>query len=126
MRPTLHPRLVNGRFGDPGLFVEMLHRREALLFDLGDLSPLSARDLLRVSHVFVTHAHMDHFVGFDALLRVNVGRDRTIRLAGPAGFADRVWHKLQAYQWDLVERYAADLVFEVTELGPGARTRKAR
>ncbi|HEY0130956.1 MAG TPA: MBL fold metallo-hydrolase [Allosphingosinicella sp.] len=126
MRPNLHPRLINGRFGDPGLFVEMLHRREALLFDLGDLSPLSARDLLRVSHVFVTHAHMDHFVGFDALLRVNVGRDKTIRLVGPAGFADRVWHKLQAYEWDLVDRYAADLVFEVTELGADGRTRSAR
>lgn len=126
MRPNLHPRLVNGRFGDPGLFVEMLHRREALLFDLGDLSPLVARDLLRVTHVFVTHAHMDHFVGFDALLRVNIGRDRTIRLVGPEGFADRVWHKLQAYQWDLVERYSADLVFEVTELGAEGRTRRAR
>jgi ribonuclease Z len=126
MRPTLHPRLVNGRFGDPGLFVEMLHRREALLFDLGDLSPLGVRDLLRVTHVFVTHAHMDHFVGFDALLRVNVGRDRTIRLVGPAGFAERVWHKLQAYQWDLVDRYSADLVFEVTEIEEDSRTRLAR
>ncbi len=48
MRPSLHPRLVNGRFGDPGLFVEMLHRRGALLFDLGDLAPLSARELIRV------------------------------------------------------------------------------
>ena len=34
MRPNLHPRLVNGRFGDPALFVEMLHRRGAILFDL--------------------------------------------------------------------------------------------
>jgi ribonuclease Z len=126
MRPTLHPRLVNGRFGDPGLFIEMLHRREALLFDLGDLSPLSVRDLLRVSHVFVTHAHMDHFIGFDALLRVNVGRDKTIRMVGPAGFAGRVWHKLQAYEWDLVERYSADLVFEITELDSDGRTRLAR
>jgi hypothetical protein len=31
MRPNLHPFLVNGRFGDPALFVEMLHRRSALL-----------------------------------------------------------------------------------------------
>jgi ribonuclease Z len=126
MRPNLHPRLVNGRFGDPGLFVEMLHRRDALLFDLGDLSPLSARDLLRISHVFVTHTHMDHFVGFDALLRVHVGREKTIRLVGPRGFAERVWHKLQAYEWDLVERYDCDLVFDVTELHEGGLTRSAR
>lgn len=126
MRPTLHPRLVNGRFGDPGLFVERLHRRGALLFDLGDLTPLAVRDLLRVSHVFVSHTHMDHFVGFDALLRVHVGREKTISLVGPAGFAERVGHKLLAYEWDLVERYETDLVFCVTELHADGRTRSAR
>jgi len=93
MRPDLHPRLVNDRFGDPGLFVEMLHRREALLFDMGDLSQLAARDLLRVSHVFVTHMHIDHFIGFDALLRVSVGREKRIVMVGPEGTADRVGHK---------------------------------
>ena len=107
MRPNLHPRLVNDRFGDPGLFVEMLHRRDALLFDLGDLSPLPPRDLLRIGHVFVTHTHMDHFIGFDALLRVLVGREKTIGMVGPRGFAERVHHKLLGYEWDLVERYAA-------------------
>lgn len=121
MRPNLHPRLVNGRFGDPALFVEMLHQRGALLFDMGDLSALSPRDLLRITHVFVTHCHMDHFVGFDALLRVSVGRDRTIRMVGPAGFREKVQHKLLAYEWDLVDRYDTDLVFEVTELVAGDR-----
>ena len=126
MRPNLHPRLINGRFGDPGLFVEMLHRRDALLFDLGDVAPLSTRDLLRVTHVFITHTHMDHFIGFDALLRVSVGRDKTLRMVGPAGFADRVEHRLLGYEWDLVERYQADLVIEAMELHEGARTRSVR
>jgi ribonuclease Z len=126
MRPLLHPSLVNGRFGDPALYVETLHQRGALLFDLGDLAPLSARDLLRVTHVFVTHMHMDHFIGFDALLRVSVGREKRLEMVGPAGFTERVHHKLQAYEWDLAHRYEADLVFEVTELrGPG-RARRAR
>ncbi|TFI58056.1 MBL fold metallo-hydrolase [Sphingomonas parva] len=126
MTPSFHPRLVNDRFGDPGVFVEILHRREALLFDLGDLSPLSTRDLLRVSHVFVTHGHIDHFIGFDALLRVLVGRDRIVEVVGPRGFADRVGHKLLGYQWDLVDRYETDLVFEVTELEADLTTRRAR
>ena len=125
MRPNLHPRLVNGRFGDPALFVEMLHQRDALLFDMGDLSALSPRDLLRITHVFVTHCHMDHFVGFDALLRVSVGRERTIRMIGPAGFREKVQHKLLAYEWDLVDRYDTDLVFEVTELLAGGRACQA-
>jgi ribonuclease Z len=116
MRPNLHPHLVNGRFGDPALFVEMLHRRDALLFDAGNLSPLSARDLLRISHVFVTHMHMDHWIGFDALLRIAVGRDKVVQIVGPAGIRDRVGHKLLSYTWDLYERYDTDLVFEVLEV----------
>lgn len=117
MRPMLHARLVNGRFGDPALFLEMLHRREALLFDAGDLGALSARDLLRVRHLFVTHMHMDHFVGFDSLLRVNVGRAQTIGIITPPGGCARIEHKLHAYDWDLAERYENDLAFEVTEVG---------
>jgi ribonuclease Z len=126
MRPNLHPRLVNGRFGDPALFVEMLHRKDALLFDMGDLSALSTRDLLRVSHIFVTHTHIDHFVGFDALLRVSVGREKVVEMVGPAGFLDRLGHKLLAYEWDLVHRYDADLVFEAKEVARGAICKAAR
>ena len=125
MTPTFHPRLVNGRFGDPALFVEMLHQREALLFDLGDLSALSARDLLRVSHVFVSHMHMDHFIGFDALLRLAVGREKQVRIVGPSGLCERVHHKLQGYEWDLAHRYEADLVFKAVEIGEAGVQRAA-
>src|SRR3712207_7722741 len=52
MRPSFHPRLINPRFGDPGLFVEMLHRRDALLFDLGDRK--STR--LNSSHANISYA----------------------------------------------------------------------
>lgn len=126
MRPLLHPSLVNGRFGDPALFVETLHARGALLFDMGDLSALSARDLLRVTHVFVSHTHIDHFIGFDALLRVCVGREKKIKMVGPTGFIARVCHKLHAYEWDLVDRYEADLVFEITEVDRSGDARDAR
>ena len=126
MRPNLHPFLVNGRFGDPALFVELLHRRDALLFDMGDLSALSTRDLLRIGDVFVTHMHMDHFIGFDALLRVNVGREKTIRIAGPEGLCDRLHHKLQGYEWDLAHRYATDLIFLATDIGTSGPLRSAR
>jgi ribonuclease Z len=126
MRPNLHPRLVNGRFGDPALYVEMLHRRGAMLFDMGDLSALAARDLLRIGQVFVTHMHIDHFIGFDALLRVSVGREKEVAMVGPAGFRERVRHKLQAYSWDLVDRYDTDLVFTVTEILDDSRQAKAR
>jgi ribonuclease Z len=70
MRLLFEPRLVNGATGDPGLYVDVRDERRAVLFDLGDIAALPPRKLIRLSHVFVTHAHMDHFAGFDRLLRV--------------------------------------------------------
>jgi ribonuclease Z len=116
MRPLLHPTLVNGRSGDPALYVETLFERRAILFDLGDISALPPRKIQRLDHIFVSHAHIDHFFGFDYLLRVLVGRDKTISLCGPAGFTSHVQHKLHAYCWNLAGRYPCDLVIDVTEV----------
>jgi len=126
MRPLLHPTLVNGRSGDPALYVETLFERRAILFDLGDISALSPRDVLRLDHVFVSHTHIDHFVGFDRLLRLSVGREKEIGLHGPAGLIDQVGHKLHAYQWNLAVGYACDLVFTVTEIDAALATRTVR
>ena len=126
MRPTLHPSLVNGRSGDPALYVETLFERRAILFDLGDISTLAPRKILRLEHVFVSHAHIDHFIGFDHLLRLLVGRDQTVSLYGPAGFVDHVHHKLQAYRWNLVDRFVADLLFIVTEIERSMKTKTVR
>lgn len=125
MKPLFHPRLVNDPFGDPGLYIDFLFERRALLFDLGDLSPLSARQLLRVTHAFVSHTHMDHFVGLDTLLRLLLGRDKILHLFGPPGFVDQVEHKLAAYTWNLVANYESDFVVRATEVHPDGRTGSA-
>jgi ribonuclease Z len=125
MRPIFQPRLVNGPFGDPGLYLDILFERRALLFDLGDIAALPPRKLLRTSHVFVSHAHMDHFIGFDRLLRVCLGRDRPLALYGPEGFIEQVGHKLAAFTWNLVENYAADLAITAFEVAADGRLRRA-
>jgi ribonuclease Z len=109
------PTLINDPFGDPGLYVDLVFERRALLFDLGDLHRLPPRKLLRVSDVFVTHRHMDHFAGFDQLLRLLLGREKTAGIYGPPGLIDAVEHKLKAYSWNLIEGYEGNLVFRVTE-----------
>jgi hypothetical protein len=70
----------------------------------------------RLEHVFVSHTHIDHFIGFDHLLRVLVGREKTIRLYGPNGLIGQVQHKLLAYRWNHIDRFISDLVFIVTEI----------
>lgn len=125
MTPLLHPTLVNGRFGDPALFLDVRFARRAFLFDLGDLHALDTRKLLRISDIFVSHAHIDHFIGFDQALRVFLGRERTIRLYGPSGIIERVRHKLAGYTWNLVDRFDADLAFHVNEIHSPSEARSA-
>ena len=116
MSPRFLPQLVNGPFEDPGLFIPFPFARRALLFDLGDNSRLSPRDLLKISHAFVTHTHMDHFIGFDRLLRCLLGREKEIFLFGPAGFIRNVEGKLAGYSWDLVQRFTNRFCLHLTEV----------
>ncbi len=124
MKPILHPSLVNDPLGDPGLFVQFLYEKRAFLFDLGDLSPLTNADLLKVTHVFVSHTHIDHFIGFDRFLRVVFGREKTITLYGPENFIANVQGKLAGFTWNLVDRYDESLTLEVVEVHPD-RLRRA-
>jgi ribonuclease Z len=123
MRPAYHPQLVNSPFQDPALYLDFLFARRALLFDLGDLHGLVPRKILRISDCFVSHTHMDHFIGFDAILRICLGRATTLRLYGPRGFIDRVGHRLAGYTWNLVESYETDFTVVAAEVDDGAITR---
>ncbi len=119
MKSSFLPRLVNDVFSDPVLWVRFRHRRRGLLFDLGAIDALSNRSLLAVSEVFVSHCHMDHFYGFDRLLRVILARTGRLRLFGPPGFIERVGHRLQGYLWNLVGGYSRDQWIEVAEWDGG-------
>jgi ribonuclease Z len=125
MRPIFHAELVNRTFGDPGVYIDLKFFRRALLFDSGDGAALSTRKLLRVSDVFVSHTHMDHFAGFDHFLRVCLGRDTGVRIYGPERFIDQLEHKLAAYTWNLVENYETDFVIVAHELLESGRLKRA-
>ena len=111
------PQLVNDPLGDPALYVGLPWERRGLLLDLGALESLSAAHILKVTEVFVSHTHVDHFIGFDHLLRVVLGRDRRLRLFGPPGLRGQVAGKLAGYTWNMTHEYP--LVLEAAELHPG-------
>lgn len=120
----LSAALINDPFGDPGVYMELKYRKEALLFDLGDISTLPARKILKVKYIFVSHTHMDHFIGFDHLLRICLGRDMHISLYGPPNFLEKIENKLQSYTWNLVENYTNDFEITATEVHPSYHLRK--
>jgi ribonuclease Z len=118
MNPSFHPRLVNGPLGDPALYIEMKFAGRAILFDLGEIRSLSPRQLLKISHVFISHTHMDHFIGFDHLLRILLGRNKKVHFFGPPNFINHVENKLAAYSWNLIESYPYPLDLFVAEVHP--------
>lgn len=121
MRTVLDVRLLEPDGHEPGLVVDVRDEARALLVDLGEIERLSARTLLRVSHAFVTHTHMDHFAGFDHLLALGLGRMRAWTVWGGPGFVDQVEHKLRAYTWNVVHRYEVPLCLQACALEEDGR-----
>jgi ribonuclease Z len=116
MKPSFHSKLLNGPFEDPGIYIRLLREGRALMFDLGSTLNLSPRDILKITDIFVTHSHIDHFIGFDNVLRVSLKRESPLRIYGPKGFIDCVKGKLESYTWNLISDYPLRIdVSEVTE-----------
>ncbi|MEW6569669.1 MAG: MBL fold metallo-hydrolase [Nitrospirota bacterium] len=111
MKPTFIHNLVNKRFEDPSLFVRILREKRAFLFDIGNINRLKPGDLQKITDVFVTHMHIDHFIGFDTLLRALLRREKPLRVYGPANIIDCVEGKLRGYTWNLIKEYP--MVIEV-------------
>ena len=110
MRSVFYPHLVGGPHGDPALYVRLAHRREALLFDCGFLGGLPPREMGKIRHLFISHTHVDHFIGFDRLVRFFLYTDHRLAVYGPTGIANQVGSRLASYTWNLVDGYP----FEIT------------
>ena len=110
MKPLLHAELINAPFGDPALFIEVLWEHRALIFDLGEVGAFRPAKLLKISHAFISHTHIDHFVGFDTLVRLMLNREKALKIFGPAGFLANVRGKLAGYTWNLTEGYPFSVV----------------
>lgn len=105
MKTEFHHRLVNGPHGDPCLYIRLFMEKRALLFDLGNIYNLAPSDLQKITEVFVTHTHIDHFIGFDTLLRALLRREQPISFYGPENIIECIEGKLAGYTWNLIKEY---------------------
>lgn len=122
MKPLIHAQLVNGPLEDPALYVEILWEHRALLFDLGKIENLRPSRIQKISNIFVSHTHIDHFIGFDCLVRLMLNREKTLRIYGPLGFLANVEGKLRGYTWNLTSGYS--FAVEAAEVGEDLIRRK--
>jgi ribonuclease Z len=114
MQPTFLHSLVNNPFEDPSLYIRIMHEKRAFLFDIGNISSLGPGDLQKITDVFVTHTHIDHFIGFDMLIRALLRRDTPLRIYGTSNIVDCVEGKLKGYTWNLIKEYPLKIqVFSV-------------
>jgi ribonuclease Z len=110
-------RLINGSTGDPSLYIDYPGSDNALLFDCGDNCALDLKQLGDLEAVFITHHHVDHFIGFDRIMRANMDHEKTLHLFGPPGTIGKVYQRLTAYAHPFFPFQKC--IFRVYDLLPG-------
>jgi ribonuclease Z len=113
---NLEPAFFSGLLDDPVLLLNTRPTGRGILIDCGQIHHLAKRVLKSIDALFVTHAHMDHFMGIDTMIRHNHVSPRTIELFGPPGIAEKMVAKFSGYDWNLTEDYWCS--FRVHEVHP--------
>ncbi len=113
--------LVNGSTGDPVLYVDYVDSDNALLFDAGDNAALSMERLADLRAVFITHHHVDHFIGLDRIVRANIDSDKVLSIFGPPHTIQKVYDRIRSYEYQFfpIQKIVLDLV----EIEPHQLTR---
>ena len=113
--------LVNGSTGDPVLFVDWPDEDNALLFDAGDNSALPMERLADLRAVFISHHHVDHFIGLDRIVRANIDSGKVLSIFGPAGTIQKVYDRIRSYEYQFFP--FQQIVLEVVDVGTAELTR---
>ena len=113
----LEPTFFAGLFDDPLLLVRIRPTGRTLLFDCGKLHHLAKRVYTSIDAIFISHAHMDHFMGMDSIIRHSHASPRTIDIFGPPGLSGHMGHKFGCYDWNLADTFWGN--FRVTEIDGG-------
>ena len=115
MRPSFIARLVNTELFDPVVYVCIVNEKKALMFDCGKIGGLANREILALDAIFVSHTHMDHFMGIDQVLRIILHREKPMHIYGPRDITSRMLAKLHAYTWNLTRDYPLEIIIHEIE-----------
>lgn len=110
---AFNAELLDGKFNYPGVHITDLLGNH-YLFDCGEGSS-GKRAVNNTRAVFLSHHHIDHFLGFDRIISHTVGSEDTLEVFGPPSTIERVAAKLSAYHWNLIEEDAVRI--RVHDLG---------
>lgn len=114
MKHNFTIKQVNSPFEDTAFFVRNVYKSEAFLFDCGRIGALSNSEVLSIKEIFISHTHIDHFYGFDRILRGTLLSGKKFRIFGPPGIIKNVRGKIDSYTWNLIKSYPVS--YEVVEL----------
>ena len=109
-------RLVNGSTGDPAL-LSTTRVATRFLIDAGENGTLGDDRLGDLEAVFLTHHHVNHFIGFDRIVRANLDRDKALHVYGPEGTITKVYNRIKSYEYQYFP--FQKIVLEVHEVWPG-------
>lgn len=91
------------------------------LFDCGR-AVYPAKLAHSLKYVFISHAHVDHLIGFDELLVMQLhAPDNHLTIFGPEGITGCIMHKINGYTWNLVGPEA--ICIEVMEMNKNIMSR---
>ncbi len=113
---NLIPTFFAGLIDDPILLLRTRPNGRHLMFDCGQVHHLAKRTFTNLEAIFISHAHMDHWMGIDSVVRQLIAAGKTVDIFGGPGLADKFEHKLSGYDWNLAEDYWSS--FRVHEIYP--------
>lgn len=101
----IEPTFYAGLLDDPVLLLRNRPAGSNLMIDCGQIHHLAKRVLKAVDRIFISHAHMDHFMGLSTFVRNILVSTKTVDVFGPEGLATRLHNLLGGFDWNLCEDF---------------------
>ncbi|MBB6372314.1 peptidase [Chryseobacterium shigense] len=99
---------------DISILIKTTNSGKHYLYDCGEASLLTVKEIQSLSAVFISHTHIDHFSNFDGIFRHQIGSGEKIVICGPKNIHHQIESRLKSYTWNLVDENAIE--YEIREI----------